>query len=409
MEFGPKYPGSAFIGRFYQFCEISKTNSFYKILERIISLYKEMKKVLNYISYQSFPANTANSLQTISNLKYLARNHYEVRLFFPLREKNSSDDLKILQKYYHFNENISVKGLQHPYPFGKFDYFNKLFFHLSHYLWGKSTSKIFAQEDYKDEYFFTRSDWILYFLAKKNLNIIFECHQYSKVRNFVFNKVASRKNVQIIFLNDFIKKEFSNQNLSYLILPSAVDLELFENVNSVKKEKNKITFVGNLLRFGKERNLDIVINALSSPDLKNYKLSIIGGPDTEARKIKEKLEKNGIENIKLTGRLERTEVAKELNTSSVGLLINSPDKHSKFFTSPLKYFEYLAAKLRVVAIDYPSHKILPFQENIHYFKNKSSLISAINEASKSEFQSVELVEISLDTRAKKIINLFDNF
>ena len=69
-------------------------------MERIISLYKEMKKVLNYISYQSFPANTANSLQTISNLKYLARNHYEVRLFFPLREKNSSDDLKILQKYY---------------------------------------------------------------------------------------------------------------------------------------------------------------------------------------------------------------------------------------------------------------------------------------------------------------------
>ena len=368
-----------------------------------------MKKVLNYISYQSFPANTANSLQTISNLKYLARNHYEARLFFPLREKNSSDDLKILQKYYHFNENISVKGLKHPYPFGKFDYFNKLFFHLSHYLWGKSTSKNFAQEDCKDEYFFTRSDWILYFLAKKNLNIIFECHQYSKVRNFVFNRVASRKNVQIIFLNDFIKKEFLNQNLSYLILPSAVDLELFENVDSVKKEKNKITFVGNLLRFGKERNLEIVINALSSPDLKNYKLSIIGGPDSEASKIKEKLEKNGVENIKLTGRLERTEVAKELNTSSVGLLINSPDKHSKFFTSPLKYFEYLAAKLRIVAIDYPSHKILPFQENIHYFKNKSSLISAIKKASKSEFHSVELGEISLDTRAKKIIKLFDNF
>jgi hypothetical protein len=138
-------------------------------------------------------------------------------------------------------------------------------------------------------------------------------------------------------------------------------------------------------------------------------LSIIGGPDSEARKIKEKLEKNGVENIKLTGRLERTEVAKELNTSSVGLLINSPDKHSKFFTSPLKYFEYLAAKLRIVAIDYPSHKILPFQENIHYFKNKSSLISAIKEAGKSEFHTVELDEISLDTRAKKIIKLFDNF
>ena len=46
-----------------------------------------MNKVINYISYQSFPAETANSLQTISNLKYLKKNDYEVRLFFPLREK----------------------------------------------------------------------------------------------------------------------------------------------------------------------------------------------------------------------------------------------------------------------------------------------------------------------------------
>jgi hypothetical protein len=193
------------------------------------------------------------------------------------------------------------------------------------------------------------------------------------------------------------------------VLPSAVDLELFENDNSVNKVKNKISFVGNLLRFGKERSLDMVINAFSSPDLKNYKLSIIGGPESEVQKIKEKLEKNNIKNIELTGRLGRTEVAEELKTSSVGLLINSPDKHSKFFTSPLKYFEYLAAKLNIVAIDYPSHKILPFQENIHYFKNKSSLISSIKEACKSEFHDVELEKISLDTRAKKIIKLLENF
>ena len=52
----------------------------------------------------------------------------------------------------------------------------------------------------------------------------------------------------------------------------------------------------------------------------------------------------------------------------VGLLINAPDKHSKYFTSPLKYFEYLAASLNVVAIDFPSHRVLPNQENVFYFK-----------------------------------------
>ena len=67
-----------------------------------------MNKVINYISYQSFPAETANSLQTISNLKYLKKNDYEVRLFFPLREKNSSDDLKTIQKHYLLNQEICL-------------------------------------------------------------------------------------------------------------------------------------------------------------------------------------------------------------------------------------------------------------------------------------------------------------
>ena len=100
-----------------------------------------MNKVINYISYQSFPAETANSLQTISNLKYLKKNNYDVRLFFPLREKNSTDDLKTIQKYYLLNQEIEISGIKHPYPFGKIKYFNKLLFHISHYLWAKSTTK----------------------------------------------------------------------------------------------------------------------------------------------------------------------------------------------------------------------------------------------------------------------------
>ena len=51
-----------------------------------------MKKILHYITYQTFPADTANSLQTISNLKYFVKNNYEVNLYFPLREKNSSKE-----------------------------------------------------------------------------------------------------------------------------------------------------------------------------------------------------------------------------------------------------------------------------------------------------------------------------
>ena len=367
-----------------------------------------MNKTLNYISYQSFPAETANSLQTISNLKYLKRNNYKINLYFPLREKSSSDNLDTLKDYYLFDENINVKGLAHPYPFGKIKYFQKIFFHISHYLWAKSITKKFDYENYKDEYFFTRSDWILYFLAKRKFNIIFECHQYSKVRSFVFKKVADYKNVKIIFLNELIKNEFKNLFSKYSILPSAVDFDIFNN-HDVEKIENKITFVGNLLRFGNERNLDIIFKAFSTPELQKYHLNIVGGPDSEVTKITSYLKKNNISNIEMTGRLGRKEVVEELLSSSVGLLINSSDKHSKFFTSPLKYFEYLAAGLRVVAIDFPSHKILPNQENIYYFNdNQDSLIKAVKEAFNADFKDIEKDKISLETRANQIIKLFED-
>ena len=45
-----------------------------------------MNKSLKYVTYQTFPAKTANSLQTISNIKYLINNNVNVELYFPLRE-----------------------------------------------------------------------------------------------------------------------------------------------------------------------------------------------------------------------------------------------------------------------------------------------------------------------------------
>ena len=369
-----------------------------------------MNRVINYISYQSFPAETANSLQTISNIKYLKKNDYQVNLFFPLREKNSSDDLESLQNYYLFNQNITVNGLNHPYPFGKIRYFNKLLFHISHYLWAKSTARKFNNYKYEKDFFLTRSDWVLYFLAKKNYKIIFECHQYSKVRNFVFKKVASNENVRIIFLNEYIRNEFDKFSTNNVILPSGVDLEIFNTPEVNVKVSNKICFVGNLFRFGKERDLDTVIKAFNSTELKNYQLNIIGGPESEAVKIRELLSEKNISNIKVMGRLNRKEVIKELLSSSAGLLINAPDKHSQFFTSPLKYFEYLAASLNVVAINFPSHKVLPNQENIFYFdNNEKSFIESVKKACNVDFKEVDLEKISLNNRAKKIIELFESF
>ena len=100
-----------------------------------------MNKTLNYITYQTFPANTANSLQTAKQLDALVKSGLEVNLIFPLREKTSSDNLNAYKKKYAVSEDINLKGEKHPYPFGKLKIFEPLFYHISHFLRARKISK----------------------------------------------------------------------------------------------------------------------------------------------------------------------------------------------------------------------------------------------------------------------------
>ena len=61
-----------------------------------------MNKNLLHVTYQTFPAQTANSLQTISNIRYLIKNGLQVSLYFPLREKLQTKTFKILSIYRNF-------------------------------------------------------------------------------------------------------------------------------------------------------------------------------------------------------------------------------------------------------------------------------------------------------------------
>ena len=117
-----------------------------------------MNKRLIYLSYQTFPAPTANTIQTIDNLKYLFNKGYKVKVVFPMRAELSSDKVEDLQNYYEFKEKIEFKGLEHKLPFGKFKIFEKYFFIISHYLWSKKACKKYTLTKYENTQFFTRSD-----------------------------------------------------------------------------------------------------------------------------------------------------------------------------------------------------------------------------------------------------------
>ena len=366
-----------------------------------------MKSELNYVTYQTFPAKTANSLQTITNIKYLIRNGIKVRLYFPMREKESSDNLPEIQNFYQIKESFEVFGLKHELPHGRVKIFKKYAFQISHYMWAKKTIKDYFHNKTED-YIFTRSDWIAFFAAKKGNKVIFECHQRSKTRDFVINRIGKLQNVTIIFLNENLRDSYSDISKS-IVLHNGVDHELFDTQNLDKKKS--IVFVGSLSRFNSSRGLPDFIKTYSDEKLyKNYNLEIVGGNLEEIKKLE-----NLVNNLEITnyvtfhGYLQRKNAIDIISKCSIGLLINSDEnQHSTKYTSPLKYFEYLYGGLFVIASDYPSHRTLPFNKMISFFnlKDKNSLSNAIRNLPNIDLEKNYLREITVDKRVKKIIELF---
>ncbi len=374
-----------------------------------------MIKKLIYLTYQTFPSETANTIQTIDNVKYFSRKNYNVEVIFPLRSKTSSDDINILKEYYSFTDEIVFKGIKHNLPFGKFKLGEKYLFILSHYLWSRKVCKKVKLEKNKNSQFFTRSDWIFYFLSKKNLNIIFECHQLSKTRKWVLKKSISKSKSKVIFLNNNLLLDSGINQKEYAkkikVIQNGVDKGLFSEVEN--KEKHQIVFTGNLKRFNENRGLDFVINSFLSENMpKELSLKIIGGPSVEAKKLKDYVSKLGLDNkIEIQNRLSRPLTVSTIEKAGIGLLVNSSKNlHSVKYSSPLKYFEYLFAGLNIVAIDFPSHQNLPLANNISFFteNNQDSFINAIKKSLDSKpISRKELKSITMDSRVEKIISFIN--
>tara|TARA_B100001057_G_C22796490_1_gene929801 strand:+ start:616 stop:1731 length:1116 start_codon:yes stop_codon:yes gene_type:complete len=363
---------------------------------------------LKYITYQTFPSKKANTIQTIDNLKYLKK-YFKVELIFPLRENTSSTNIENLTKFYGDISGIKITGTKHKLPFGRFYYFEKYLFLISHFLWSKKIVKTYIKPENYDKVFFTRSEWIFYYLSKENLDVIFECHQFSKIRKWILNKSIKYPNSKILFLNEnlLIDLDIPKEHNSKLkVLHNGVDEKLFRT--NVKKNKNEIVFAGNLKRFDEDRDLKFIIDSFKNLKLsENYTLKIVGADKEEHAELEEYIKKLNLNKIvKVLHRQNRENTIRILENAEIGLLINSSEnEHSFKYTSPLKYFEYLYSQLKIVAIDFPAHRQLPFANNIQFFEegDNNGFQSSLNTSmSVNPIYLDDLAVITLGHRAKEI-------
>ena len=194
-------------------------------------------------------------------------------------------------------------------------------------------------------------------------------------------------------------------------LQNGVDPDLFSK--NIDKNPGQIIFVGNLTRFNQNRNLEFIIDCFKNTNLnKKYFLKIIGGPSSEVNRLKEYVKEIGLEErVFIEDRKDRKLAILEIQKSQLGLLINSSkNEHSVRYTSPLKYFEYIYAGLKVLAVDFESHRNLPFSDNIEFFdeNNEESFIKSLNLLENKLEDEIDISSISLENRVNKILNFVLN-
>ena len=358
---------------------------------------------LNYITYQGIPSNTAHGIHTFSLIKYFVKNGIDIKLIFPLREKNATADLKILQNHYEIEEDFKIHATKHYLPFGRIKLFNKYSYLLSHFLWSYYITRKYNKNS--SEIVFTLSDWVFYFLSKKNINVTYECHDLTSIRKKLIKKSIISNNSKLICTNKFILEDLAlKKDKNIVVLENSYDHKIF-TTKEKKENPIRLLFSGNLERFGTSRGIEKIIENFIKLDFeKKVELHIFGGPESAVENLKRNFND---ENLFIYGHLKRSKLSEELAISHLGLLTNVKSTHSQRHTSPLKYYEYLGSGLKVLATEAPAHRSLPYQNLLYFFdlEDINSFEKAINlaigEISKKE--NINLQKLSIDYRIKQII------
>lgn len=144
-------------------------------------------------------------------------------------------------------------------------------------------------------------------------------------------------------------KEVFSLQAPMAVVPDGVNLNFFGSV-SRQPRKQKIIYVGQLYPW---KGTATLVEAMQY--LPVGELHLIGGSQERIQNLREKAERLSVQDrVFFLGQVPPKKVKCHLADSTVAVLPLTPDLISASFTSPLKLFEYMAARIPIVASDLPS-------------------------------------------------------
>jgi len=297
---------------------------------------KKNKSKIYYISELNIPNKSAYSIHVMKMCEAFTKLGFETYLF-TIKSKNLS---KIYKDY-----NIS-------YKFKIISIFNK-FKKLNFLLRIIFSSKILSKNLNKKSYFISRSIVFALMASILNKNIILELHHeitgLSKLFYFLLKYLGLIKNIKFIFLHKKLKKIYRIASKQSIVLDDASDVDSFNQINK-KKIKNTCVYVGS---FFEGKGIEQILRIAK----KNPKIffHIYG----DKKYLKNKIESK---NVKVFNYVNYSKIPEVLSSYNVALMPYQKKIKGKGsiwlenYMSPLKMFDYMSAKLIILASDLSVYK-----------------------------------------------------
>ncbi len=341
---------------------------------------------LVYIANARLPTEKAHGYQIVKMCEAFSELGVEVLLLHPHRHQ---DDQRMSNRtvfeYYELTPSFEIGTLPNPdalrverfFPGRSFVWF----FVLHALLWGLYAA-LKARKEAADVYY-TRDIAVAFWLIRFNLPTVFEGHTLPKgARGWLLRRMIGHPHLRLIVLltsylkNSFGELGFDQERLA--VFPDGVDLSLFNDLPDKQECRRRLNLsgdlpiIGYLGRFqtmGMEKGIPELIEAMAHLPSVNGKVPLllcVGGPMSRVRDYLELADSAGIprQRLKFVDRVPNRDVPLWLNALDVAVMPFPETEHYKYFMSPLKLFEYMAAGVPTVASDLPSvREILQHDRN----------------------------------------------
>lgn len=376
-----------------------------------------MKNKICFIFNGRFPSEKADSLFAILDAKSFVDCGIEITMLVPKRvgKREKPDD------FYGVPVNFSVKYL--PAIDGFYLHLPKsLAYFVSIISFSISCFFYSLSNNHKDTVFYSNEIIPLYPLSFFR-KTFYEMHDYPESKKMIFSLMIKRINKILIhnrWKMEKAVKEFSLNKDKIITVPNAVsikDFEVKENKESLRErfsiplDKKIIVYTGHLYSW---KGAELLSSC--APILPDYEFYFVGGNEKDVNRFKVQFNYG---NIHFVGFRSHTEIPLWQKASDCLVLPNTAKEDiSKYYTSPMKLFEYMASGTPIVASDIPSIREIVGPQEVTLFEpdNKESLKKAIefvlnNKTFVERFahNAKEKVKgLSWDIRAKKIIDFIYN-